>query len=216
VICAVLLAAGSARRFGGGHKLLAPMPHRGTSTPVIRVAAERLLDSERISELIVVLGRDPERVRGALAGIGGRVHLVHNAEYERGMSTSLCAGVRAAQRHGEAVDAALVALGDQPEVRREVVDALATVFEQLPETARRNAIVLPRYHDVRGHPILFGAHVFPELLDVTGDRGGRTVVERERGRVHHVDFDFGAPADVDTVDDLRALLERVTAGRDEP
>ena len=214
MICAILLAAGSARRFGGEHKLLATMPFRGADTPVVRVAAERLVHSGHVAELIVVLGRDAERVHDVLAGIDARVHFVHNAEYAKGMSTSLHAGVRAAQRHGGVVEAALVALGDQPEVRDDAVRAVVSAFERLPPTERRDAIVVPRYEHLEGHPVVFGANVFPELLEVAGDRGGRTVIERNRGRVRHVDFDFGAPADIDTVDDLRALLERAIAIRD--
>jgi CTP:molybdopterin cytidylyltransferase MocA len=40
---------------------------------------------------------------------------------------------------------------------------------------------------------------------VAGDRGARSVVEREPTRVRYVDFDRPPPLDVDTVSDLTAF-----------
>jgi len=214
VICAILLAAGSARRFEGSHKLLATIPHRGAAAPLVRVSVERLLGAPGIAELIVVLGRDAERVRDAIGHSEPRLRFVRNIDHETGMSSSLREGVRAAQRHGDALDGALVALADQPELRGDVLMAVVEAFRCLSGRIRRDAIVVPRYAGAVGHPVLFGASVLPELMAVTGDKGGRTVIERDKARVHHVDFAFDAPADIDTTEDLQTLLDRVNA-RDE-
>ena len=208
MICAILLAAGSARRFGGEHKLLAAIPHEGTTAPLARVSVERLLAADGIAEVIVVLGRDAERVRDAIGHSEATVTFFCNRDHETGMSSSLREGVRAAQRHGDRLEGALVALADQPELRNDVVASIVETFERLPDGSRRDTIVVPRYAGAIGHPVLFGARVLPELLTVTGDRGGRIVVERDEARVHPVDFAFTSPADIDTVDDLQSLLGR--------
>ena len=209
MICAILLAAGSARRFGGEHKLLAAIPHQRATAPLVRVSSERLLSVEGIAELIVVLGCDAERVRDAIGHSQAKLHFVCNRDHATGMSSSVREGVRAAQRHGDALDGALIALADQPELRSDVAASIVERFGELPEESRRDGIVVPRYAGAIGHPVLFGARVLPELLAITGDRGGRVVVERDEVRVHPVDFAFAAPADIDTADDLQSLLDRV-------
>ena len=208
MICAILLAAGSARRFGGEHKLLATIPYHDATTPLVRVSVERLLAADGIGEVVVVLGRDAERVREAVGHADATLHFICNHHHETGMSSSLRAGVRAAQRHGDRLEGAFVALADQPELRSDVVSALVVAFARLPRDSRHDTIVVPRYDGVMGHPVLFGARVLPELLDVTGDRGGRAVIERDSERVHHVDFAFSAPEDIDTTHDLHSLLGR--------
>lgn len=179
--------------------------------PLVRVTVERLLAAKGIADIIVVLGRDSERVREAVAHSDASLHFVCNSDYENGMSTSLREGVHAAQRHGDRLEGALVVLADQPELRSDVVGTIVEAFDRLPHAERPDMIVVPRYTGAVGHPVLFGARVLPELLDVTGDRGGRAVMERDRARVHHVDLAFGAPPDIDTADDLQSLLGRVEA-----
>lgn len=208
MITAVLLAAGRGQRFGGAHKLLAPMPWRGRQVPLVRLAAEQLV-CDAVDELVVVLGRDGDRVREALTGIGAR--FVVNEDYVEGMSTSVRAGVQAAQT-AERLNGVLVALGDQPLLAGDVVRSVVDAFSEVAVADRRGAIVVPRYGGVDGHPVLFGGGVLDELLRVTGDRGARSVVERTPGRVRYVDLDVPAPIDVDTPDDLRLLIARAGGG----
>src|SRR5260370_17652597 len=56
-----------------------------------------------------------------------------------------------------------------------IIDNLITIYNA---TGKR--IVAPLYAGKRGSPVLFDASLFPELLEVTGDEGGRTVLERHR------------------------------------
>ena len=204
MIAAILLAAGSARRFGGPQKLLALVPFRDAHAPLVRAAAAPLADPA-IGELIVVLGPEPERVREAMADVPAR--FVRNEHHALGMASSIHAGVRAAARDGAwtHLDGLLVALGDQP-LGGAVVRALVDRFRALPPAAMPGSVVVPRYDGTAGHPVLFGRDVIPELLSVAGDRGGRAVVERDPGRVHHVELAYAAMPDVDTPEDLRRLI----------
>jgi len=47
--------------------------------------------------------------------------------------------------------------------------------------------------------------MFPELLELSGDQGARSIIERDPGRVTLVDFDVPMPADVDTPEDYGRL-----------
>ena len=102
---------------------------------------------------------------------------------------------------GNAV-AVLVTLGDQPIDRDEVLPALVARFG-----GDDASIVASRYQGVQGLPVLFARSVFPELEGLSGDRGARSVVERDPSRVAYVDFDFPMPRDVDTPGDLETLTD---------
>jgi CTP:molybdopterin cytidylyltransferase MocA len=102
------------------------------------------------------------------------------------------------------VDAAIVALGDQP-----FVDA-AVVRRLVSERGRTGArIVAPSYRGERGHPVLFGRETFAELLATEGDRGARDVIARAGAGVWLVEVDQAPPLDVDTPEDL----DRLTSAR---
>lgn len=193
---AVVLAAGAARRYGR-QKLLAPLAGR----PVVRWVVECALASG-VDSVVVVLGREGERVRGALEGLP--VRFAPNPDYARGMSTTLRAGIRALP--DEAL-AAVILLGDQPTVAPDAVRALLDAWRRTPFP-----IVLPSYGGAPGHPVLFDAVLFPELLMVRGDQGGREVVARDPARVLRVELPFSPPPDIDTPADRDALERRLARG----
>ena len=165
-----------------------------TVRPLVRLSVERVL-AAGLEDVVVVLGQDAEAVCRALAGLPAR--MVVNPRHAEGQSTSLQAGLRALAPGTEAV---VVALGDQPLPDPGLVGRLVAAFR---ESGR--PIVVPRYRDGRGHPVLFAAVVFPELHAVTGDQGGRAVIACDEGRVTEVPVDAPVPPDVDTWDDYRAL-----------
>jgi molybdenum cofactor cytidylyltransferase len=189
VITAVVLAAGSASRFGS-QKLLAPFH----GAPLVRRTVENVLAS-RVSNTVVVIGCDGEAVRGALATLP--VRFVTNPDFRGGLSTSLRAGV-------EAIDpsafGAIIVLGDQPGVTADILDRL---IEEGQRSGR--PIVVPEYAGTRGNPVLFDATLFSELQRIEGDQGARAVIARDPTRVVTVLFPFEMPADVDTPDDYARL-----------
>ncbi len=196
MIAAVVLAAGASTRFGS-QKLLAPVD--GVS--LVRRTVEQVVVAG-VDAIIVVLGREYEAVRAALAGMP--VRLVVNSRFREGMCTSLRAGIR---ELGRSVDAAVIVLGDQPGISAETILGLIAEYR-----ATGQSIVVPVYDGVRGHPVLFDASVFPELEAVVGDQGGREVIGRDPSRVASVHFPFAEPGDVDTLEDYRALVgERLTS-----
>jgi molybdenum cofactor cytidylyltransferase len=194
MIAAVLLAAGLSRRMGQ-HKLLLRL--RGK--PLLLHAVQSAL-AAGVDETVVVVGYRAEAVRAALAGQPVRV--VENPDYAQGQSTSLRAGVAAL---GAEVQAALVLLGDQPLLTADVLRALITVWRQTGQP-----LVAPVYEGQRGNPVLFARALFPELLAVTGDQGGREVVQRHAQEVATVPIaDPTAGLDVDTWQEYQALLARM-------
>ncbi len=161
-VAAVVLAAGRARRMGGA-KLLLPVG----GIPMVRRVVDAALRS-RVSETIVVVGHEAQGVRAALDGLPVRV--VANADYARGMSSSLRAGLAAVDA---TADGALILLGDQPFVSAALLDQLIDRFG-----ACGKPVVRPALDGRPANPVLVGAALFPELMRERGDVGGRRVVER--------------------------------------
>ncbi len=148
-VAAIVLAAGRSTRMGGPNKLLEMI----SGKPLVRIAAEQALAS-RASPVVVVSGHERARVEAALAGLD--VRLVHNPDYPQGLSTSVKAGLAALPPESEA---AIVCLGDMPQVTSALIDRLIAAFD--PE---RNAlVVLPTFSGKRGNPVLWSRRFFPEL-----------------------------------------------------
>jgi molybdenum cofactor cytidylyltransferase len=199
VIAGVVLAAGLARRMGR-RKLLLEIDGK----PLIRWSVEGVLD--HVQDALVVTGPDAGGIDRALAGLP--VRFVTNPHPEDGQGTSIATGIRSLL---PGTRAALIALGDQPWVPPGVLPALLEAFGH-----RGRPIVAALYRDVQGTPVLFGASVFSELAELTGDAGARSVVRRDPTRVELVSFDLPMPVDVDTAEDyarVRARPAVVTRGR---
>jgi molybdenum cofactor cytidylyltransferase len=198
MISGLLLAAGGARRFGS-QKLVAELE----GEPLVRHAALTL--ARETDELIVVVGSEAAAVTRALDGIEARI--VENEEWARGLSTSIRCGVQATTPNTSAI---IIALGDEPRVDGSVSRALISTWR---DTAR--PIVVTRYAGEIGHPILFDASLFPELLSLDGDRGARGVIQRSPDRVAYVDMTTAPPLDVDEPNDLRRLADTIWYPRPE-
>jgi molybdenum cofactor cytidylyltransferase len=156
MIAGVLLAAGRSTRFGR-QKLLEPWD----GAPLVRRSAATLV-AAGLAPVIAVIQAD-DRVRGALQGLG--LTLVVNPEPQSGVSGSIRRGIGALPPSTEAV---LIAVADQPLLTGEAVSALIAAF-------RPGSIVAPRYGAVTGNPRVYDRAFFPELMGLTGDRGGQVV-----------------------------------------
>jgi molybdenum cofactor cytidylyltransferase len=174
----------------GRPKLLLPLDGR----PLLRRTVEALA-AAGLADLIVVVPPESDAIRAALEGLP--VRFAVNPAPEAGQAGSVVAGVAALT---PGTTAALIALGDQPDLPPVV---LAGLLER--HRAGGAAIVAPRYREGRGNPVLFTAAVFPELLRLTGDQGARAIVEADAARVALVPFDLPMPRDVDTPEDYESL-----------
>jgi len=185
LIGGLLLAAGSARRFGGD-KLLA----RLADGKAIAVAAASTLVAV-LPRVVAVVRPDADELGAALRECGAQVVVCPRAD--EGMGTSLAWGVTATPDW----TGWLVALADMPFVKPATVTALAAAV------ADGAAIAAPRYQGRRGHPVCFGASYREALANLAGDRGGRNLLNAAGDRLHLFDCDDpGVLMDIDTLADL--------------
>jgi molybdenum cofactor cytidylyltransferase len=186
-IAALVLAAGSSQRMGA-NKLVATIGGR----PLVRIAVEAALGS-RASSVSVVTGHRPAEVEVALTGLA--VATVHNPDYAEGLATSLRAGLAHVSPD---VDGVVVLLGDMPGVTAAIVDRLIAAFAP-------DRIVVPTAEGRRGNPVLWPRRFLPELMAVTGDAGGRLLIEAHRDAVTEVAIGSPVALDVDTPEALAAI-----------
>ena len=187
MIAAIILSAGKSERMGSPKALL---QYRG-QTFLERILASITLAG--LSPVIVVAGHHYEAISKSFPDL----QIVFNPNYNQGMSTSVQAGIRA-------LPAGLVGMAiflvDHPMVDRQTIDFL---------TARLAAgkIVVPIHDGRRGHPVIFSADIFDEILALPPDQGLNTVVRRQRERVIEVFVENpGVLRDIDTPEQFARLL----------
>jgi molybdenum cofactor cytidylyltransferase len=187
MIAAIILSAGKSERMGSPKALL---QYRGQSFLETILAA---ISSAHLAPAIVVAGHHYDVISKAFPD----VQIVFNPDYNLGMSTSVQAGIRALP---EGLTGAAIFLVDHPMVDRQTIDVL--VARLAP-----GHIVVPVHEGRRGHPVVFSADLFDEILALPPDQGLNTVVRRQQERVVEVFVEnAGVLRDIDTPEQFARLL----------
>jgi len=166
VIAGVVLAAGRGLRFGS-QKLLHEVDGRPLLLHTVCAAVRSRLD-----EVHVVIAEGDRAVATVVsAAVASTPYAVvhHNGRPERGMMSSLKIALRSLA--GRA-NAAVVMLGDMPQVQWTLIDALVSTYE------RRGGVVIPVSGGVWRHPRVIPARLFDEFLALPDDARGASVLER--------------------------------------
>ena len=187
-VVAILLAAGSATRFGSD-KLLHALPHE---VP-IAVQAARHLRVVFEGNVLAVVRPGSQQLSDRLRAEGCQVVVCENAA--EGMGASLACAAKAAPDAGGFV----VALADMPFIRSSTIAAVRDAL------AAGAPLVAPYFRARRGHPVGISAKYRSELLALRGDEGARKIVAaNEAGLVKIPVGDPGVLRDIDTPQDLVA------------
>ena len=136
MICAVLLAAGAATRFG---------------SPKQRLLLPAVLDRVRASsvdDVVVVMGAHE---------VETHARVVRCDEWERGIGASLRCGLRSLR---DEVEAAVVVLADGPRLAPEAVDRVIAAWRETGEE-----VVAATYNGVRLHPVLLARTAWARVPD---------------------------------------------------
>ncbi|OCW25555.1 MULTISPECIES: NTP transferase domain-containing protein [unclassified Pseudomonas] len=185
MVTAIVLAAGQGSRFraeagADQDKLLADCVGRdGVMRPVIEQVLVNLPD-RLVARWLVTTPDRTEVIRLAEA-YGCQVLLLQSA----GMGESIAAAVAASV----SADGWLVVLGDMPFIQSSSIERVIDVLEE-------DGISVPVQAGDYGHPVAFGRAFGPDLMALTGDRGGKPLFARARVREVQVE-DAGVLWDVD-------------------
>jgi molybdenum cofactor cytidylyltransferase len=170
-IAAVVLAAGRSQRMGQPKMLL---PWGGTT--VIGQVVLTLIQAG-LDEIVVVTGGARHGVEAALQG--QPVRLVYNSRYEEDqMACSLKAGLVSLPPE---TDAAIVALGDQPQIQPGIVRQVLQAYHE-----SRSSLVFPSYRMQRGHPWVVARSLWGELVDIEPPKNLRNFVQQNTDQIQYV------------------------------
>jgi CTP:molybdopterin cytidylyltransferase MocA len=165
MIAAIVLAAGASTRFGSPKQAI-----------LLEPIVERVRASSEVGEIVAVLGAHE---------VETSARVVRCPEWERGPGASLRCGLSAL---GDDVDAAVVVLGDGPELDPHAIDRVVTAWRE-----GAGDRVAATYGGVRLHPLLLARGAWGDVPDAGLRALPATLVPCD---------DLSPPGDVDSADDL--------------
>jgi molybdenum cofactor cytidylyltransferase len=202
-IAAVLLAAGESRRMGQP-KMLMPWGPTTVLGQVVSIFSaglssklNRRIDSQ--PGIFVVTGGARLLVEAEMARLAEQypLRMVYNPNYALGgMVSSIQAGLMAL---GPGIIAALISLGDQPQVREKTVRQICTAFEHTG-----SPIVIPSFQNRRGHPWLAARALWPELIALPSSTTPRQFLDAHAAQIEYVPADESILQDLDTPEDYNS------------
>ncbi|MFC1994271.1 molybdenum cofactor cytidylyltransferase [Chloroflexota bacterium] len=194
MVSAIILAAGESKRMGKPKLLL----RFGCST-ILERTMDNLLNSNA-DEIIVVLGYKAQEMKSLIAN--RPVTTAINPNYHKGMGTSIATGLRVISDRTQGV---MLALADQPRVSSQIIDQIIKAF-----IGHSKGITIPVNNGRRGHPVVFDIKYKSELLRLTGDIGGRAIIDRYPDDILEVDVNCACICtDIDTIADYYVERSRI-------
>ena len=185
-LAVLIMAAGESRRFGSC-KLLADIDGK----PMLQRSIE-LAQSTDASLIRIVTGRWHQEIEQAqTSGLIDNIDLIYNPDWQQGLGSSIATGI---SQVASLCDEALVLLADQVRVSGEDLKRL-TIRDD------RNQIACASYSKTLGPPAIFPAQFFPELEELSGNKGAKALL----AELTVVDCQVDIPSaafDVDVLSDL--------------
>jgi molybdenum cofactor cytidylyltransferase len=171
MICGIILAAGEGKRMGKV-KLTLPLGDKQLIEWVLQAVKLAPLDKY----FLVVRPEDKEMIK---IGESWGAEIVLNPEYRSGMSSSIRKALD--QISSEVVEGIFILLGDQPLINPSIIYKMLKAF-----TPGKREIVVPFYKDKPGNPVLFDNYWKEELMKLSGDVGGRSLLKANPENIKRV------------------------------
>ena len=190
----IILAAGMSSRFGTPKQLI----KIGERT-LTEIIADNALNS-KLDHVVVVLGHAFDRLMQVLSHRvqHTRLSIIENKEYFQGMSSSIHCALHAVQHD---FPSAMFLLGDQPLIRGEMMDLMLDQFRSSDKD-----ICIPVYQGRRGNPAIFSQRFYHHLFQISGDVGGRPIIQTYPHDVCEVEVDDpDVFMDIDKLEDVEKL-----------
>ena len=161
MLAAAILAAGESRRMGEPKALVSVqgltfVEHLVAATRLPRVGVTRIILGAHAAEISAKLKFDPAMI-------------VVNPDWPSGQLSSIQAAIRSLP--ADTTDGIILCPVDHPLVSCRLISELIAQFD-----SSRKAIALPTYRGKRGHPVIFRATLYDELLAASPGVGARQVV----------------------------------------
>ena len=189
--CLVVLSAGSSTRLGSPKQAV---KYQGTNLieRILAIAEESDFDNS-----LVVLGAQAEVIR-ALINPKRKVDFMINESWTDGMSSSIRCGVQGAiDRYNP--DYIGITVIDQPYLEVSILNSL------LDKCIKSGMISASKYNNGKvGVPACFPQKWHRSLIELTGDKGARTLINDPELNIQTIEFAKGG-IDIDTPEDVQNL-----------
>lgn len=193
----LIVAAGQSKRLGVPKQLLT---YQG-ETLINRLIG--LVKRSTTFPITVVLGANAKPIKDQLSATD--LSIVINNEWEEGMASSIRTGVKKIIEQNDGTEGIMILVCDQPFLTEQHIQSL---FETQRSTMLPMAACY--YAGAIGTPALFHRSIFPELLELKGDIGAKSIIKKRESEVAKLHFDEGA-IDIDTMADYQQLIRGGTA-----
>jgi len=196
MINAIVLAAGYSRRMSRNKLLL---PYKGK--PLLAHIVGNIL-AARVGHVIVVTGHEADKVASSIQKLD--VQIVHNPDYEKGMTSTIQKGVAAADGQGY-----MICLSDMAYISPDEYKVLRNAFRQ-QYTHDNSCIIQPSYDNQIGNPVTFSAAWRQAILEHTDPEGCKKIILDHQENVYRVEMLTPAILqDIDWQDDYDRLSEGI-------
>ena len=192
-ITALILAAGSSSRMGKSKQFL-----EVSGKALLIKTIENVLNS-LIKNIVVVLGHNSEAHTKLIKHLPTTI--VHNTSWERGMGSSIKAGMDEMEKKDQAVDGVICMVCDQPYLTSDHLNSLITAFNNNPKK-----IIASSYRNTIGVPVLFPKKYFDELTNLDDAQGAKTILDSNKQEIISINFPRGE-IDLDTKEDYDIFLK---------
>ncbi len=198
MVSAILLAAGSSTRMGAQDKLF--LKYKGHW--LVNHVMQQLWAAD-IDELIIVRKDNSEHLLGGI--FSDRIKLALNPIADKGMTTSIQAGVRASSSLATGY---MICQADMPLTTTEEYNHILSHFNHSIKTNPKT-MALPFFQNQKGNPIILSSYYKDAILAHEEMEGCRKIVQTHSSEILKVEMDCDHVLfDVDNEKDWQELLGR--------
>lgn len=187
----LVMAAGSSRRFGTDKR----QARFGNKT-LLETTLEKAAPWKK--SIRVILGPGDDSLQTSLSHQQVAAYISKNAR--RGMGHSLADAIQQLTAHEPNISRCMVMLADMPYIKTDTLKKLLDALED-------DDLVVPTYRGKRGNPVGFGQCYFSALKELTGDKGGKIILQQNENSVREIPVeDSGILKDIDRPEQLENPL----------
>ncbi|AJA46424.1 molybdenum hydroxylase accessory protein, YgfJ family [Clostridium pasteurianum DSM 525 = ATCC 6013] len=187
-ITAIIMASGYGRRMGR-NKLLLKYKNK--------TFMEHILENIRKCDFYsrVIVARD-EGILGLAESLGFKA--IENEQAFKGQSESIKLGINNSPKS----DGYMFFTADQPLLDIETIEILMKTFNE-----NKYSIIIPKFRERRGSPVIFASRFLKELQELQGDVGGKKVIDNNKEAVVFAEITREEVLfDIDTYEDYCKLI----------
>ena len=186
MITAIVMASGFSKRMGLNKLLM-----KYNDKFLIEHTLEKISQCDFEEKIIVTQYEEIEKLTD-------NFKVVINENAHKGQSESIKLGVKSSEK----CDGYMFFVADQPLINQKDIEKLIRVFRE-----NKDFIVIPKYKEKRGNPVIYPSLYKEEILRLEGDKGGKSII-KSSNKIKYVEVEEDTLFDIDNKDDFNKLLMR--------